>query len=329
MRSGIVGCGVIAAIHAEIISDMTDSSLVAVADIDLAKAASFAKDYKKNEVHAYASLEEMMQNEQLDVLHICTPHDLHVPMAIYGLEHGAHVFMEKPPAISREQFDRLETVESDKLLGFCFQNRYNDCVKYVQKVLASEEAGKILGARAFVSWSRGPEYYENSPWRGTLAQEGGGVLINQSIHTLDLMVQFLGSYEWAEASISNHHLKGVIEVEDTIEAYIKFDKCPATFYATTAYSSNAPIMVEVECENIRVRDEGNLVTLFYRDGRKQEIDFTEANIGKSYYGNGHIRAINDFYLCAESGRPAPIGLQDVRETLYLMMDLYDSARGKE
>ncbi len=337
MKIGLVGCGVIAALHAEIISEIPGSTLVAVADCDLAKAAAFAEDYSRKfapasrpaeAVHAYVSLEEMLEEEALDIVHICTPHYLHVPMAVYCLEKGVHVFLEKPPAISREDFAKLEKVNTDRSLGFCFQNRYNDCVKYVQAALAKEETGKVLGARAFVSWSRGKAYYEASPWRGRLDQEGGGVLINQSIHTLDLLVNFLGVYEWAEASMSNHHLKGQIEVEDTMEAYIQFAACPATFYATTAYAVNAPILVELECENVRIRLEGNLVSLTYRDGRREDVDFTEASIGKSYYGNGHIRAINDFYASVAEGRPAPIGLADVQETMRLMMDLYDTARGR-
>ena len=142
-------------------------------------------------------------------------------------------------------------------------------------------------------------------------------------------MQFLGKYEWAEASISNHHLKGIIEVEDTIEAYIKFEKCPVTFYATTAHCCNAPIMIEIECENVTIRNEGSIVYLTYKDGRKEEVDFSEASKGKSYYGNGHIRCINEFYDNAKLGKPATIDLESVKETFSLMMDLYDSARRKE
>lgn len=125
-------------------------------------------------------------------MHICTPHYLHVPMAVYGLTHGVHVFMEKPPVISGEQLAQLEeaVAGSDRRLGLCFQNRYNPSVQEVKKLLASGEAGRIRGARGLVTWSRGREYYTESGWRGSLATEGGGALINQSVHTLDLLAYF-------------------------------------------------------------------------------------------------------------------------------------------
>ena len=115
------------------------------------------------------------ERERPEVLHICTPHYLHVPMAIYGLEKGCHVFMEKPPAISKEQFAELERacLNAGKKLGVCFQNRYNPSVIEAKRLLASGKAGRILGARGLVTWSRGGAYYTESGWRGRLETEGG------------------------------------------------------------------------------------------------------------------------------------------------------------
>ena len=104
-----------------------------------------------------------------------------------------------------------------------FPKPYNPCTQAVKQLLLSGKAGSVLGVRGFVTWSRGKDYYRNSGWRGSLAREGGGVLINQSVHTLDLMTYFAGKPEEVEASMQNHHLKGVIEVEDTMEAYIRYE----------------------------------------------------------------------------------------------------------
>lgn len=329
MKSAIVGCGIIAKMHAKVIEMMEDTQLVALADINIEKAIDLANNYNKNEVKTYSSLEEMIQNEKIDVLHICTPHNLHVPMAIYGLKHGIHVFMEKPPAISREQFKLLKELKSNKQLGFCFQNRYNDSFQLVKRILNEAKVGKIIGARAFLTWNRSRNYYENSDWRGTLEKEGGGVLINQAIHTLDLLVEFLGVPEWTKSSMHNHHLSDVIEVEDTIEAYIKFKRCPAIFYATTAHTDDSPPIIEVVCENGTIRMEGEVVTISEKTGQRKVIDQYRETVGKEYWGNGHISCIKDFYKSLKQGEPFAIDLHSIEDTLLLTMDIYQSAKINE
>ncbi len=329
MKSAIVGCGSIASMHAEVISGMKDSRLIAVADIDENKAISFAESYNKNNINTYTSLEDMVENEEIDILHICIPHDLHVPMAVYALEKDIHVLMEKPPAISREQFELLERVKSDKQLGFCFQNRYNNGVKQVKEIFAKSEMGEIVGARAFITWNRPETYYKSSKWKGTWQKEGGGVLINQAIHTLDLLVQFLGKPKWTEASIHNHSLKGTIEVEDTLEAYIEFDKCPVIFYATNAYSIDAPCLIEITCENATIRLEEDFITIIYKDRSRKEINCHEKNIGKSYWGNGHLLLINEFYDKVKLGEKFAVNVESVKDTFSLTMDIYESAKRKD
>lgn len=330
MRSGIVGCGIIAVMHADVIRGLVDNELVAVADIDFEKSEGFAKEYGGKGCNPYSSLEEMCSNESIDVLHICTPHYLHVPMAIYALEHGINVFMEKPPAISREQLNLLNKVKKDKLLGICFQNRFNESTKAVLDLLKDPEVGKVKGARAFVTWNRSKEYYSDGPWRGSWELEGGGALINQSIHTLDLLVQFMGKPIRSEASMHNHHLKGVIDVEDTVEAYIEFQKGPVLFYATTANYSNSPVLIELECENATIRIEGTDVTKVNPDGMKENITFHKGvSLGKDYWGYGHMACIQSYYNCLKTGERFPIQLEDIKDTFTLMMDIYQSAKERK
>jgi len=330
MRSGIVGCGIIAAMHADVIRGLVDNGLVAVADIDFNKAVGFAKEYGGKGCKPYSSLEEMCTNESIDVLHICTPHYLHVPMTIYALEHGINVFMEKPPAISREQFSLLTKVKKDKLLGICFQNRFNESTKAIQEILKDSQIGKVQGARAFVTWNRPKEYYSECPWRGSWELEGGGALINQSIHTLDLLVQFVGKPIRSEASIHNHHLKGVIDVEDTVEAYIEFEKGPVLFYATTANHSNSPIFIELDCENGTIRIEGTEVTIVTADGMKENVTYHKGDsLGKDYWGYGHKACVEKYYSCLKTGERFTIQLEDVEDTFTLMMDIYQSAKERK
>lgn len=184
-----------------------------------------------------------------------------------------------------------------------------------------------MGARGIVTWNRTAEYYTDSSWRGKWATEGGGALINQSIHTMDLLGEFLGKPIWVEAGIANHHLAGVIEVEDTMEAYISYENAKASFYATTAYCDDAPPLIEVVCENMRFRIEVPEVTVFYKDGSKERKELNAHKIlGKSYWGSGHLACIEDFYHCIQSGKEFKNNLCGVENTIRLMLACYDAAR---
>lgn len=329
MNIAIVGCGSIATVHARCIEKSKIHKLVAFADIIETKAKQFADKYKGN---YYKSYEEMLQSEEIDVLHICTPHYLHVPMTIYALEHGVHVFMEKPPVISLEQLKQLELVQTDRYLGFCFQNRYNPSILYVKKLLESGEVGQIYGARGMITWNRPSTYYTQNEWRGRFETEGGGVLINQSIHTLDLLVFLLGIPVSVEASMANHHLKSVIEVEDTTEAWILFEKeRRACFYATTAYLEDVPPILEIVCEKRTIRIEDLVVTHYYKDARVERNSFEKKErIGKSYWGDGHMDCILDFYNSIEKQIPYSQDLSHMKKSILLMLGMYQSAKsGKE
>ena len=325
MKAVIVGCGNIGAVHAESIRRLEGASLCAAADIRPERAASYAEKYG---CRAYASLEEMLENERPDVLHICTPHYLHVPMTAYALQRGIHVFCEKPPVISEEQLDALTraAAEGPGRAGFCFQNRYNPGVLFIRELLASGRLGKVKGARGIVTWNRGEAYYTQSGWRGRLETEGGGALINQSIHTMDLLGVFLGKPVSVEAQTANHHLPGVIEVEDMMEAYIRYADAAACFYATTAYTEDAPPLIELSCEKGIVRMEDPEVTIIWPDGRREHPETVRKQaLGKSYWGSGHLDCIADFYRCLRTGERFAQELDGVRDTVRLMLAAYRSA----
>ena len=328
IRAAIVGCGGIAKVHAKCLSQIENVKLIAFADKAVEKAETFSQEFKGN---YYASLEDMISLEEIDVLHICTPHYLHVPMAVYALEHGIHVFMEKPPVISYEQLKQLQNVSTDQYLGICFQNRYNPSVIQVKKLLDSGVPGKITGGRAIVTWSRGEEYYTQSGWRGELKTEGGGVLINQAIHTLDLLTLFLGKPLKAEAVLANHHLKGIIEVEDMMEAWITYqDNRNACFYATTAYGVDMPPLIEIVCENMTIRMEELEVTCYEKSGKVTHLPIeAKGALGKSYWGAGHMDCIRDFYNSITKHLPFLLSLKELEDTVLLMLGIYESARTRQ
>jgi len=325
-RIGIVGCGNIARIHAQVLTQMDNVHLSALADCELEKAAELNALFADNTASVYPSLEDMLQNEPLDAVHICTPHFLHVPMAVQALQKNISVFMEKPPAISRAQFADLQTAaaQSKGRIGICFQNRYNLTTLKVDELLKNGCLGNILGARAFVSWCRDEAYYTKSGWRGKLATEGGGALINQSIHTLDLLVHWLGHCDLVNSSLSNHHLKEVTEVEDSLDVYMKFGNKTACFYATTAYVTDAPVLIDIECQNGHIRLEKDTVSCTYANGGHEEYFLRQEakKGGRTYWGNGHEACIHDFYRCLFSGEKYQNDLESVRETFDLVMKIY-------
>ncbi|PXV86265.1 putative dehydrogenase [Lachnotalea glycerini] len=327
MNIAIVGCGSIATVHAKCI-ERSNNRLAAFADIKIERAKEFAKKYQG---HFYEAYEEMLQKEDIDVLHICTPHSLHVPIAIYALEHGVHVFMEKPPVISIQQLEQLEAVKTNQYLGFCFQNRYNPSILHVKRLLESGEAGQIYGARGIVTWNRPASYYTQSDWRGRRLMEGGGALINQSVHTMDLLAYLLGTPISVDASMANHHLKGIVEVEDMMEALILFEKGKrACFYATTGYVDDVSPIIEIACEDRTIRIEDLEVTYYYKDSKVERFSFNgKEKEGKSYWGSGHGDCIMDFYKSIETKTPFSLDLSHMKETILLMLGMYESAKTRK
>ena len=332
MNIGIVGCGLIAHIHVKSLQNIFDGENLSFCycDIKEEKLKEFCRVFKNG--NTYTEFEEMLKKEKIDVLHICTPHRLHVPMAVMALEKNINVLMEKPPAITKEQLEMLLNAKenSSAQLGICFQNRYNANTIRMKELIESGIYGEILGARAFVTWCRGKEYYTGSDWRGTWETEGGGVLINQSIHTLDLLNYFLGKPESVMGTIKNHHLKGVIQVEDTAEAYIKYSDVTACYYATNAHCIDSPVLIEIALEKIVLRIEGN--NLFYiQNGnqiKKEEFEITDYKgmPTKDYWGFSHQLLIKDFYEKISENQLFPVGLEGCQETIKLVWGIYESSK---
>ncbi len=328
-KVAIVGCGGISQVHARVLGAMEGVELCAFVDCRLDRAEKLAGQYGEGRAGIYGDLKEMLMAKEPQVVHICTPHYLHVPMALEVLAGGGSVFMEKPPAISIRQFKQLEQAltQSNGKLGICFQNRYNPSTKKVDELLREGRLGEIRGGRAFVTWNRDENYYRDSDWRGNWETEGGGALINQSIHALDLLLRWLGEPDVVEASMGSHHLRKVAEVEDVVEAFLKFPGGKrACFYATTAYVTDAPVQIELACEQGSIRVEEERVTVKYSQGEEAVYLLkTEGPVGKAYWGSGHASCIGDFYRSLETGTPYANDLASVTNTMQVMMRMYQSA----
>jgi len=324
LNAAVVGCGAIAPMHINSLLDFSDRKLYAVADIIKERADDFSRRFN---CKAYYSFDDVLEDDNIDVIHICTPHFLHAEMIIRGLRAGKHVLCEKPLAISFSQAEEiLKAAEScQRIAGICFQNRYKETSRKVKELLSSGRVGKVLGAKAFVTWHRDRNYYASSPWRGKWATEGGGVLINQAIHTIDLLRWFLGDVDRVEGTISTRLINDVIEVENSAEALISFKSgVNALLYATSCYCVDSPVVIEIFCESARIFMDDSL-TVTFSDGSKEFYHEVDINTGcKLCWGDYHCRLIDEFYNCIASGRPFPVSLEEGYKTLKIVLDIYKS-----
>lgn len=327
MKVAVIGCGGISKLHFMALKSNPDIEIVAVADIKPERADKKAAEYG---ARAYYDFDKLLANEELDCIHICTPHYLHTQMALKALNAGINVLTEKPCSVSADEVDsfRKAQSESGKYVGICFQNRYNTCVRQVKELIDDGSMGKLRSIRAFVTWDRGEDYYSDD-WHGTLDKECGGVLINQAIHTVDLVQYFGGKCKSLVAHASNDHLQGVIEVEDTVSAMMTLENgVNVIFYATTAYSENSDVMIEVALEKGRLRIEGEKLYKFDENGIMEEIVSSPETVyhGKHYWGSGHSALIGDFYDCVKNGIPFAIDAFEGGHAAKIVCACYESAK---
>ena len=220
VRTALVGCGKVGHTHAQALAALPESEFAAVCDVDLARAQAFAERYR---VAAFDDVGEMVARARVQVVVVCTPHPLHAAPAIQAAEAGAHVLVEKPMAASLKDCDAM-LAAADKAgvkLGVISQRRLYEPV---QRVRAAIDAGKIgrpvLGVVVMLGW-RDEAYYRSDPWRGRWDTEGGGVLVNQAPHQLDLIQWFMGPIDEVFAYWDNLN-HPYIEVEDTAVAVLRF-----------------------------------------------------------------------------------------------------------
>ncbi len=334
MKINVVGCGGISRCHLSCIKALKEKGalLTAVCDIVPQRANKMAEEHGCN---AYCDYIEMLNKEKPDVLHICTPHYLHVEMAVEALKRNINVVLEKPCATSFEGLKKLIQAEeiSKAKLAVCFQNRYNSSTVFLKKVISNEEYGKVKTARAILTWKRDADYYAPDPWRGTWEQECGGVLINQAIHTHDLL-QYLMNKETAsvDGQISNFHLKNVIEVEDTASVYFTYtDGTRAVYFATNALGESLNPFIDFVCEKAILRLEGDNV--YKIANNKCELlfsyDGTADTVGKKEWGNSHARLIDDFYDCIENGKEFWLNSKESARAVFELLSVYEASKEKQ
>ncbi len=317
MKTATVGYGVIGKLHTKIQAEL--GTLVAVCDTDETALVS-APDVKK-----YTDYITMLESEELDAVHICTPHYLHCEMIVEALRRNISVLCEKPMCISHAEIEKILDSEkkSEAILGICHQNRYNPANVFVKDYIKDKDT---VSGVAHVSWHRDEKYFGSGAWRGKKATEGGGVLINQALHTLDLMQWFLGMPDELTAQISTLALGDIIETEDTA-TLICSGGSEFVFYATIVSAVDAPVEISLKLEKewLNIRQNGIVI-----NGEYQKIDGKPiSNDRKECYGNSHEALIADFYDCVKNKKRFGIDGEEGAKVIRLILAAYESGEKRK
>ncbi|MDP9579778.1 UNVERIFIED_ORG: putative dehydrogenase [Bacillus sp. 1751] len=327
LKVALLGIGDISKIHIAAIKANPNVELVAVCDIDETLKSTVPG------VNFYTDYHLLLEKEILDCIHICLPHHLHYPAAEACFRKGVNVFLEKPLALNTEEgmaLVKLEEKYKDVKVCVCFQNRFNESFEILQEIVKSRQYGNIIGLKGLVTWYRPKSYYDLKPWRGQMNYSGGGVMINQALHTLDLMQQLGGEIESIRGSVDNLLDYG-IEVEDTATANIKFKNgARGLFFATVANTGNSSVELQVLLEKGKFTIKDSVLTKLNARGKKEFIvEDTKISGSKFYYGASHRKLINKFYSCITNNTDDYIQAKDALISIKMIDGIRKSSELKK
>ena len=348
IRIGIIGCGKVADLHAGGIKDIENSVLVAACDKDDTRLRAFTSKYN---VNGYTDVTEMVKSEKLDMVTVCTPHPAHKITTIDALTAGANVLIEKPLAASLEDCDAMldAAIKNGKEIGMISQRRFYSPSLRVKDAIDKGKIGKpVLGTVLMFGW-RDELYYESDPWRGTWLGEGGGVLVNQAPHQLDLLQWFMGSEIDELYGVSKNMNHPYIEVEDTAVAIIKFkngsvgniivsnSQKPGIYGKVHIHGENgSSVGVQTDGGAMFIAGMSNILEPPVNDlwsvpteadklsgWVKEDSDFFNSINPMEYY---HHLQIKDFINALLEGRKPMVTGEEGRKTVELFTTIYRSSR---
>jgi len=316
----LIGCGTIASTHVDVLQKL-NKNIVAVCDIEEAKARKLCEKFGLN-AKIYTDYKQMLDAEKPDFAHILTPHFLHAQMVVETLRRNINCLCEKPLFIKDSEFLEIQNAvaNSEGQLGVCFQHRYMETNRFIKKCIENEGC---LGISAFLAWHRTPQYYNDSNWRGKWDTEGGSLLINQAIHTLDQIIWLCGMPQRVIANTFNRTLQGVIECEDTAELFLQYKNgISCQMYATNSAAANFNNYICVKTEqNIYEFNSKQLLV----NGTPHTCSAENVNVdAKHYWGNGHYYLIRDFYDCTENKKPFGVGCVQASKAVKVVLAAYKS-----
>ena len=329
---GIVGAGTIGNVHAMAIQALDRARVVAVSDPREDAGRVLAEAHGATWV---ASVEDLLETPGVDIVVLTTPSGLHADQAVLAAEAGKHIITEKPMAITRKSIDRMVAAASScgVEMAVIFQNRFSRDILKVKRAIEAGMIGRPIIGNASVHWHRTDEYYAaNGGWRGTWELDGGGALMNQSIHTIDLVQWLMGGVASISADIAT--ITHNIETEDTATASIAFRSGGlGTIQGTTSASKDWPVRVEIVGTGGRVTIEAGVVTAWEGDSPLTDdlllpIDreFSDGWAPDEPFGAAHRRQISLILDALAVGDVPPVPPREARKAVDIILGIYDSAK---
>lgn len=329
IRFGIIGCGMISNFHAKALEEMENAELVAAFDTNKTSANSFAK---KHECKAFYEVEQMLRPEIIDAVCICTPSGLHAPLTLMACKAKIHVLVEKPMALNVE--DAMQIVETARecnvKVGVVSQLRFSEGIQQLKKCIEEGTLGKLIFGNITMHYYRNPDYYTSSDWRGTWRMDGGGALMNQGIHGMDILRYLMGDIKNVNGRIKTRVHK--IEVEDTAVAIVEYENgALGTVSASTCCKLGQPRIIEVCGEKGRVVLEEDKIALWEIEGScKPEssdrgLNNKTADDPSALDFRGHYMQLQDFVEAILTNKEPLSNAWEGMKTVEFIRGIYESA----
>lgn len=331
VRFGIIGCGVISEWHAKAIASVDGAQLMGATDMDINRAKTFCQQQGGQ---VFASVEDMLASNEIDVVNICVPSGLHASLAIQAAKAGKHIVVEKPMALS--------VADADAVIEACRQNhvkievisqiRFSKAVNQLKRAMDSGVLGKVVTGDVFMKFYRSKEYYASAGWRGTYKMDGGGALMNQGIHGIDSLLYVMGDVKCVSGYAKT--LVHSIEVEDTCSAVLEFKNgALGIIQGTTSVYPGYARRLEVSGDQGTIALEEDSVVrwdtvsqIMPPDVHLGGIVATGASDPKAISNDGHIAQIQDMVEAIREDRcPAVDGIEGKRP-VKLITAIYESQK---
>jgi predicted dehydrogenase len=325
-RAAIVGTGGIATAHAQALGRLGRADLVAVADVDVTRAKTFAERW--DVPHVYDGVAELLEAHEVDLVHLCTPPEQHAPLALLCLSAGATVLVEKPPTLSLAEFDTLVAAEavSTGHVATVFQHRFGSAAVRLRRMAAAGDLGRPLLATCATQWYRDDDYFA-APWRGTWESEGGGPTMGHGIHQFDLLLSVLG--RWREVTAVAARQARPTDTEDLSMALVTFDNGAVASVVNSVLSPRQTSVLRFDYEYATVEVE-HLYGYDDRDWTLTPAPGRAALLGEwtgdgARLPSGHAAQLGAVFDALDRGEPPPVTLADARPTMEFVAALYASA----